>query len=284
MEVSRRGFTAGLTAALAGLAVRPGWTAAREPSVVAGLEIGVQSYSFRAFDLDRMIAAMQSIGLTSVELWNGHLDPLEASEADFKATRKKLNDAGIEVSAYCANFPTDATDEHLDRAFEGALLLGTRTMTSSVEKPLLPRLDAWCRKFKIHLGLHNHWLGDSWFHGDKSLNFEGPDDFAEALKGRSEYLCINLDIGHFFAAGHDPVAYFREHHDRIVSLHVKDRDEDPEHSYRRFGEGATPIAAVLRLARDVHFPYAANIEWEIEEQNPTPGVRQAYAYIRKVLA
>jgi sugar phosphate isomerase/epimerase len=277
--MSRREFAGALLAGTMGVAARP--TSGR--SVFGGVEVGVQSYTFRAFDMDRMIAALQSLGLTSLELWNGHLDPLKASEGDFKAVRAKLDRAGIAVNAYCANFPTDASDEHLDRAFRGAGLLGARVMTSSTEKPLLPRLDRWCRRYRMRLGLHNHWLGDSWFKGDKALNFESPADFVDALKGRSQYLAINLDIGHFSAAGHDPVAFFRQHHRRIVSLHVKDRDRDAQHTYRRFGEGATPIEGVLRLARAVHFPYAANIEYEMDEKDPTEGVRDSLAYVKRVL-
>lgn len=281
--ITRREFTAGLAAA-AGAAVRAGADVKAEASSFGGVQVGVQSYTFRAFDMDRMIAAMTSIGLTSVELWNGHLDPTKATEADFKAVRGKLDAAGIKVSAYCANFPTDASDDHLERAFRGAGLLGTDVMTSSVEKPLLDRLDERCRRYKVRLGLHNHYLGDRWFKGDKSINFEGPADFLEALKGRSEYLAINLDIGHFSAAGHDPVAFFRNHHRRIVSLHIKDRDRDAERTYRQFGEGKTPIAEVLRLARAVRFPYAANIEYELEEKDPTEGVRRSFDYVKRVLA
>ena len=70
-------------------------------------------------------------------------------------------------------------------------------------------------------------------------------------------------------AGHDPVAFFRQHHARIYNLHVKDRDGDAAHTYRRFGEGATPIEAVLKAARELRFRYAANIEWELDEQDPT---------------
>ena len=281
--ITRREFTAGLAAAAAGLAARAAAEGKPQPSVFGGIQVGVQSYTFRAFDIDRMIAAMTSVGLTSVELWNGHLDPTKATEADFKAVRSKLDAAGIKVSAYCANFPTDATDDHLERAFRGAGLLGTDVMTSSLEKPILDRVDERCRRYKVHLGLHNHYLGDAWFTGDKAANFEGPDDFLKALEGRSEYLAINLDIGHFYAAGHDPVAFFRDHHRRIVSLHIKDRDRDAERTYRQFGEGKTPIVEVLKLARQVKFPYAANIEYEMDEKDPTEGVRRSFDHIRRAL-
>ena len=141
---TRREFAAGLAAGMAGMAL-PARAAAPGRSVFGGVEVGVQSYTFRAFTLERMIAALNSIGITSLELWKGHLDPTKASEADFRAVRSQLDAAGITVNAYCANFPSDASDEHLERAFRGARLLGTRVMTSSCEKPLLPRLDRGAR-------------------------------------------------------------------------------------------------------------------------------------------
>jgi sugar phosphate isomerase/epimerase len=279
---TRRELLAGLVAGAAGLG-RPARASAQVRSVFGGVEVGVQSYTFRAFSIDRMIAAMASVGIGGVELWNGHLEPLKTSEAQFRAVRRKFEDAGLRVNAYCANFPADASDEHLDRAFRGAKLLGTSVMTSSCEKPLLPRLDRWCERYGVRLGLHNHWLGDSWFKGEKALNFESPADFLDSLKDRSPRMGINLDIGHFSAAGYDPVAFFREHHARIYSLHVKDRDRDAAHTYRRFGEGATPIDDVLQVARHLRFRYAANIEYEMDEQDPTAGVRDSLAYVKRVL-
>jgi sugar phosphate isomerase/epimerase len=284
---TRREFGIGMIGTAAGLAfgreasARPGTL---EPSVVGGLQVGVQSYTFRAFSLERMIDAMRSLGLSSVELWTGHLDPARHDEAAFRAARGKLDAAGIAVSAYCVNFKPDATPELLDKAFRGASLLGTSLMTTSTEKSVVPRIDEWCRKYGVTIGLHNHWLGDSWFKGDKQQNFESPSDLTQALEGRSERIAINLDIGHFSAAGYDAVAFFRQHQRRIVSLHVKDRDRDAEHTYRRFGQGATPIVEVLKLAREVGFRYAVNIEWEIDEQDPTVGVADSFDYIKRVLA
>jgi len=97
--ITRREFTAGLAATAAAAATRATAQGKPKPSVFGGIQVGVQSYTFRAFDIDRMIAAMTSVGLTSVELWNGHLDPTKATEADFKAVRGKFDAAGIKVTS-----------------------------------------------------------------------------------------------------------------------------------------------------------------------------------------
>lgn len=281
--LTRREFAVQMLAAAAG--ARFALASDRvKPSVFGGVQIGVQSYTFRSFTLDKMIDAMKTIGLSSVELWDGHLNPMKTSEADFKATKKKFDAAGIKVSAYCVNFPENASDELLDRGFTGAQLLGTRVMTASVKKAQVERLDKWCVKHKIYMGLHNHWFGDSWFKGDRTKEFETPDDFLNALKTSSRYMSINLDIGHFYAAGFDPVDFFSKHHARIVSLHLKDRDRDAEHTNRRFGKGATPIAESMKLAKRLRFRYAANIEYEIEPENPVEGVSDALAYLKNVLS
>ncbi|HSO74663.1 MAG TPA: sugar phosphate isomerase/epimerase [Blastocatellia bacterium] len=287
-RLTRRDFGKGVLAGAAAISLR-GIAASQpadklKPSVFGGIQVGVQSYTFRTFSVDKLIEAMVSIGLSSIELWDGHLNPMKASEADFKVTRKKFDDAGISVNSYCVNFPLTATDEHLDRGFNGALLLGTNVMTASVKKPIVPRLDQWCQKYKIKLGLHNHWFGAQWFKGDRTQEFETPEDFATALKGASKYLSINLDIGHFFASGFDPVAYISEHHRRIVSLHIKDRARDADRTQHKFGEGATPIVDTMKLVRKLKFKYAANIEYEPEPQNPTTSVREAFEYLKRTLS
>jgi sugar phosphate isomerase/epimerase len=282
-DITRRQFGLGLIGSVAGLGLSR-FDDKTNSSLIAGVRIGAQSYTFRTFTVDRMIDTMKSIGLRYVELWDGHLHPMKSSEADFKAVKGKLDNAGIKVGAYCVNFPIDAKPEFLDRGFGGALLLGTNVMTASVKKPLVPRLDEWCVKYNIRLGLHNHWFGEPWFKGDRTQEFETPGDFMDALKGRSELLSINLDVGHFFAAGSDPVAFFRQHHRRIVSLHLKDRDRDAAHSHRRFGQGAVPLVEVLRLARQIKFDYVANIEYEPEPEDPTDAVRKAFDYVKRALS
>jgi sugar phosphate isomerase/epimerase len=282
-RLTRREFAASLVVAGCGLSLGSTFDKVK-PSVFGGIQVGVQSYTFRSLTVENMIEAMKTVGLSSIELWQGHLDPAKATEADFKATKQKFDEAGIKISAYCVNFPVDASDDLLDRSFRGARLLGTQVMTASVKKAQVERLDRWCVKHKTFLGLHNHWFGESWFKGDRTKEFETPTDFLDALKSSSRYMSINLDIGHFSASGFDPVDFIRTHHARIVSLHVKDRDRDQQRTNRRFGQGATPIAEAMKLVKQLRFRYAANIEYEIEPENPTDGVRHALEYLKGVLA
>jgi sugar phosphate isomerase/epimerase len=75
----------------------------------------------------------------------------------------------------------------------------------------------------------------------------------------------------------------KQHFDRIVSLHLKDRGNDPEHLDHSFGEGSTPLKEVLTLCKHRHFKYVANIEWEVKDADPAKGVSDALAFCRNVL-
>ncbi len=278
---SRRDFTKITLGGLGGAALETGGAfAARRAasSVAAGVQIGVQSYSFRDRPLEKALEAIVDIGISSVELWQGHAEPLKTSDDDLKSWREKFRQAGVKIGAYNISPRNDWTDEQIDRGFQAATLLGARIITSSVSKAIVPRLDRACQKHRIWLGLHNHW-----FHHSRPDQFEGPEDFLEALKNSSPWMSINLDVGHFSAAGYEPVKFIEEHHDRMVSLHLKDRGNDPDHTGRPFGQGATPLVEVMHLLKKINFKHAANIEWEVKDADPVQGVTDALAYLKKAL-
>ncbi|HEY3886919.1 MAG TPA: TIM barrel protein, partial [Vicinamibacterales bacterium] len=113
--------------------------------------------------------------------------------------------------------------------------------------------------------------------------FSGPNDFDQALAGRSKWMAINLDIGHFVAAGHDPLAFLDQHHGRIVSLHLKDRKLNDPAANLPFGEGTTPIVEVLQRLRDRHWDIPANIEYEYKGGDTVAEVRRCFEYCKQAL-
>ena len=98
----------------------------------------------------------------------------------------------------------------------------------------------------------------------------------------SKYHGVNLDIGHFTAAGYDPVAYITEHHDRITNLHLKDRKKD-HGANLPWGEGDTPIGPVLKLLQAKKWPIPANIEYEYRGADTVAEVAKCFQYCQDVL-
>ena len=136
-------------------------------------------------------------------------------------------------------------------------------------------IDPFAVAAQIYVGMHNHSK-------ISAGEFATPQSFLDAMAGNSKYICINLDIGHFTAAGFDAVDYLSKHHDRIVTLHIKDRKRD-HGANLPFGEGDTPIKQVLALLRDKKWKIPANIEYEYKGADTVAEVKKCYEYCRRAL-
>jgi sugar phosphate isomerase/epimerase len=273
--LSRRGFLAASAAALV--------AACRTRHAIT---LGVQSYSFRDRSLDDAIAAMQLLGLRSCELWQSHVEPKglpreelrkwrETVSLDhFHVVREKFTRAAIRLSAYNISFRDDFSDAEIERGFEMAVTLGAPVITSSSNVRTTARVAPIAERRKMLVGMHNHSRIDP-------NEFATAQSLVDALKA-GPYIAVNLDIGHFTAANQDAVAFLQEHHDRIVTLHLKDRKRDQGENMP-FGRGDTPIKAVLELLQSEGWPIPANIEYEYKGHNALDEVARSIEYCGNVL-
>lgn len=261
-------------------------------SHIDGVLIGAQSYSFRDRPLDAAIQGFVNVGLSECELFMGHVEPefprgpegraaqrkwrLNVPLDDIHAIRRKFDKAGISLSAYAYNMRDDFTDEEIARGFDVARALGVKAITTSATVSVTPRIAAQAEKYKMVVGMHGH-------SNIKDPNeFAKPETFVEAMK-LSPYIAVNLDIGHYWAAGYDPVPFIEEHHARIVTLHIKDRKKN-EGKNMPFGEGDTPIKEVLQLLKRKKYAIPANIEYEYDGGDTVVEMRKCYDYCRRALA
>ena len=261
--------------------------AAKPNSKFMGVQIGAQSYSFRDRSLDDAIKGYVEVGLNSCEMWSGHLEPkglkpddlrkwrLSVSLDEIKAVRKKFDVAGVNLYAFNYSFRENFTDEEIERGFKMAQALGVKIITASSNVTTAKRVDPFAKKYKIRVGMHNHSR-------IVPNEFATPDDFTNAMNGMSEYICINLDIGHFTAANFDAVDYLSKHHDRIVTLHLKDRKKDQGDNVV-FGEGDTPIKPVLDLLKKNKWKIPANIEYEYKGADTVAEMKKCLAYCKQAL-
>ena len=299
--------------AFAGLAL-PRLVDAAADSKVAGVRIGVQTYSYRdlprpagaADSVDVVIKAMTESGVSECELFSPQLEPqfssgargargapptpealkaredlhkwrLEASLDHFRNARKKFEAAGINVHAFCYNMNASFTDAELERGFEMTKAMGAEFMTTSTTMDVARRLAPLADKHKMIVGLHGH------SNITDPNEFATPESFAAAMK-MSKYLKVNLDIGHFTAANYDPVAYIKEHHAQITNLHLKDRKKN-QGDNTPWGQGDTPIREVVQLLKRERWPIPADIEYEYRGEGTSPQeVRKCFEYAKQALA
>jgi sugar phosphate isomerase/epimerase len=318
---------------------------ANATTLVGGVRIGVQSYSFRSMPLDEAIKAMAAIGIEECELFSGHVEPraafgvggpgagrppesssppatpappappsdstsqsappalpapsparpsqgggprrdpavrdalrkwrLTTPLEHFAAVRKKFDAAGVKVQAYNLSFNDSFTDEEIDRGFEMAKALGVDLITASSTLSAAKRVAPFADKHAITVAMHNH-------SNVKDPNeFATPESFAKALT-LSRRFAVNLDIGHFVAAGFDPVAYIDANHARITNLHLKDRKKDQGDNVP-WGEGDTPIKEVLQLLRQKKYDIPANIEYEYRGEDAVAEVRKCFEFCKNAL-
>ena len=252
----------------------------------AEVTIGVQSYSFRDRSLVEAIAAMQKIGLRSCELWQDHVEPRKLPRGQkrrwretvpldhFHQVRDQFARAKIALSAYNISITDSFSDAEVERAFEMTRALGAPLITSSSNVKTLPRIAPVAARHKMLVGMHNHSKID-------------PNEFASARSltdalAHGPDIAVNLDIGHFTAANEDSMAFLQQHHQRIVTLHIKDRKRD-QGPYVEFGTGDAPIVPVLKLLAETEWPIPANIEYEYKGGDTVDEVARCLAYCRTAL-
>lgn len=272
--LSRREFVAASVA---------GFVTLRQPPTAT---IGVQSYSFRDRSLDEAIAAMQKIGLRTCELWQGHVEPKNQQRPEMRAWRETVSmdvfhrirdqfaKAKIALCAYNISIQDSYSDAELERAFDMTAALGAPLITSSSNIKTVARIAPIAEKRKMLVGMHNHSRID-------------PNEFATATSlsnalQQGRYIAVNLDVGHFTATNEDAVAFLKQHHDRIVTLHIKDRKRDQGPGVE-LGTGDAPNAQVLKLVRDNNWPIPMNLEYEYKGGDTLAEVQKMFDYCKRAL-
>ena len=284
-DMSRRRFIGSAALAAAGIALGPKLALAgslfqsKPNSKINGVQIGVITYSFRSMpsSAEQLLQYIVQCNISATELMGDAAEAYagapkrETGEdwptfskkmADWRAgvsmdkfveLRKMYNDAGVKIYAWKPNaLGAKNTDAEIDYAFNAGKALGVTHVT--VELPAddnqTKRLGDFASKHKIYVGYHAH--------------LQATPTLWDTALGQSEYNAINLDIGHYTAGtSTSPVPFILKNHDRIMSMHLKDR-KFHDGKNMPWGEGDTPIAEVLQLIKKNKYKFPATIEQEYD--------------------
>jgi sugar phosphate isomerase/epimerase len=268
-------FAAGTSAVAANLASdRRGVAASRAAD--AGVKLGVASYSFRNFPRAKAIEMTKALRTPYINLKSMHL-PYKASPAEIAAARNEIQSSGLQiVGGGMITFETD-TDDGVRKYFDYAKAAGMPVMVSTCKQTALPRVEKFAKQYDIKIAIHNH--------GPEDPDFPSPYDVLKAVKGMDPRMGLCIDVGHTVRTGTDVVRAVADAGPRLLDMHIKDlRDLKDKDSQCIVGEGAIPIPAIFRRLIAMRYPGYVNLEYEIEPDDPLPGMKHSFAYMRGVLA
>ena len=289
-----------------------------------GVQIGVITYSFRSLPgaPEQLVQYCVNSGISAIELMGDSIEdfagkpinpvkpmprvngqPAKLSDeqkqqiADYQlavanwratvpmdkfiAVRKMFHNAGIQIYAFKPNaLGPKNTDAEVVYALKAAKALGAKSVT--VELPKDPaqsqRLGDLGAEHKIYIGYHAHE--------------QATDTAWDIALGQSPYNSMNLDCGHYIAAGGNNtpeslLALIEAKHDRISSLHIKDRKSKLNGGQNKvWGEGDTPLKNILTLLKEKKYNIPATIELEYDIPADSDAVKETaacLAYAKKLL-
>lgn len=203
-----------------------------------------------------------------------------ANTATWKGVAKKFEDAGIDLALLCFNMQDSMKDEDIEYGFSMAKGLGVKGITTSTTMTMAKRIAPIADTHKLLVGYHGH---DATNDPNQTATLES----YQTLMAYGKYNGVNLDIGHFTAAGYDAVAFIKEHHAKITNLHIKDRKKDHGPNVAVWGTGDTPMKEVLQLLKKQKYPFPANLELEYpipEGSDVIAEAKKCLAYVKSCLA
>ena len=239
-----------------------------------GPKIGVASYSLRNFPRAQAIEMTKALGVRYINFKSVHL-AYDAPPAEFTTARAELAAAGLElVGGGMITFDTD-TDDGVRKYFDYAKAAGMPLIVCTCKATALPRIEKFVRQYDIKIAIHNH--------GPEDPNFPSPYDVLKAVKGMDPRVGLCIDMGHTVRAGADVVRAVADAGPRLLDMHAKDlREFSSVESQCAVGEGKMPIAEIFRELRRMRYQGYVNLEYEIEPDNPLPGMKQSISYMRGV--
>ena len=201
---------------------------------------------------------------------------LSASMDKYKAFRKMYEDAGVKIYAFKLPPTLAMSDQEYDYIWNVGETLGANHLTMELpeDEALLQRVAEYAAKRKLRIAFHTHGQG-------------GSSGFEKALAA-SSYTALNVDVGHYYGVnGQSPVPIIEKYHDRIASLHLKDR-KGPSSAGKNsgpggggpnmpWGQGETPVKEILQLMKKQKYKFPASIEYEYE----TPAGSDVLTEIKK---
>ena len=217
---------------------------------------------------------------TAMEAYNKEVQKWRSSVSmdKFAEVKKMFDAAGVQIYAFKPRaFGKNNTDAEINYGMKAAKALGASHVTLEH-----PSDDAHTKKLGDMASKHGIYVA---YHGHEQ---QTPTFWDTALE-QSPWNALNLDAGHYVAAGNPSVLdIINAKHAHIKSMHMKDR-QTPENDKKNlpWGEGDTPIVEILQTmsSKQYKFPATVELEYQIPEgSDAVKEVKKCVEYCKNALS
>ena len=273
-ETSRRTFLQGAAAAVVATSL-PSASAAPVAAKPSPILLGDASDSIYKLDRQHVIDGTKALKTPYLNVKDVHLpmgtpDEIKAASAEYRAAGLILTGAGT------ISLQKDE-DADMRKSFEYCKLAGIPMIVGAPTLETLPRVEKFAKEYDIKVAIHNH--------GPEDKHFPSPLDVLKAVKNMDPHMGLCIDVGHTVRTGTDVVEAIKAAGPRMFDMHIKDlADFKDSKSQVPVGDGAMPIVGIFQALIAIRFKGHVMLEYEIDTDNPLPGMTKSFAYMRGVLA
>ena len=242
--------------------------------------VGVQSYSFREFDLEGMLKRTKELGLKHAEFYSKHVPP-DSTPAQVEAILKLCAEYDIKPVAFGVQSFTKNHDAN-KKLFDFGKSLGIKAFSADPNPDSFDSLDKLCDEYKIAIAIHPHGPSGRGLH-----RWYGAEVILPAIKDHNELIGTCIDTAHILRCEQlgkklDPADQIRQMGKRNFGLHLKDHDNQKKTDVV-FGKGLLDVPGVLKALKDVNFKGAISLEYEANPKNPSPDMAACLEVLKKTV-
>jgi sugar phosphate isomerase/epimerase len=271
-EMHRRGFLA--AAGLAGLGTPGHGSAAEETS--GEIKLGVAGYSLREYSRALAIRCIKELRTPYVSVKEVHL-PYRSSPEELESGRKEFERAGLTiVSGGNITLAKDDPDD-IRRYFEYARMCGMPMMVCAPTHTNMGTIEKFVKEYNIRIAIHTH--------GPEDKQYPTPESVLAVVRNMDPRCGLCMDVGHSSRAGANVVESIAVAGSRLFDMHMKDLRSFDAHAVQcDVGEGIMPVVGIFKQLQKIGYQGCVNLEYEINGDNPLPGMKNSFSYMRGVLA
>lgn len=240
------------------------------------IRLGIASYSFREFARGLCIRYTKQLGTPYLTIKEFHA-LYRSTPEELDRARNDFAKAGITLTGGGTVYMQKEDPDDVKSYFEYCKRLGMPMMNVGATAKTLPIIERFAKQYDIKIALHNH--------GPEDKHFPAPSDALKLMKDMDPRMGVCIDVGHTTRTGKDLLEEITAAGPRLLDMHMKDlKDLMNKDSQCDVGDGAMPVPAIFKQLKKMNYGGIVHLEYEINADNPVPGMQRSFAYMRGVLA